>query len=129
MADGKSLSILTSIKKLLGLEEEYEQFDIDIIMHINTAFMILNQLSLGPSKGFSIDDKESKWNDFIGDRNDLNSIKTYVYYSVKLAFDPPQPAYLYEGIKKQKEELEWRLRTQMETPSYDGEEDKHADNN
>ena len=29
-------SILTSIKKLLGIDEEYENFDPEIIMHINS---------------------------------------------------------------------------------------------
>ena len=42
-------SILTSIKKMLGITEEYEHFDQDIIMHINAVFMILNQLVFGPS--------------------------------------------------------------------------------
>ena len=40
-------SILTSIKKLLGITEEYENFDHDIIMHISSGFMIFNQLEVG----------------------------------------------------------------------------------
>ena len=31
-------SILTSIKKLLGISEDDTSFDQDIIMHINTVF-------------------------------------------------------------------------------------------
>ena len=42
-------SILTSIKKLLGITEDYEQFDTDIIIHINSVFMILTQIGVGPS--------------------------------------------------------------------------------
>lgn len=37
-------SILTSIKKLLGIAEEYEHFDPDIVMYINSAFSVLTQL-------------------------------------------------------------------------------------
>ena len=35
-------SILTSIKKLLGIAEEYEHFDPDIVMYINSAFSVRN---------------------------------------------------------------------------------------
>lgn len=45
-------SILTSIKKMLGITEEYEHFDSDLIMHINSVFMILTQLGVGPPSGF-----------------------------------------------------------------------------
>lgn len=103
-------SILTSIKKLLGVTEEYEQFDPDIIMHINTAFVILTQLGVGPSKGFAIDDKFDTWNDFIP-ANDLrfNSVKTYVYMRVKLMFDPPLSSAVMASMERQITELEWRL--------------------
>ena len=58
-------SILTSIKKLLGIEETYDQFDPDLIMDINAVFMILNQLGIGPADCFSISDKTSNWVDFL----------------------------------------------------------------
>ena len=58
-------SVLTSIKKLLGIAEEYEHFDADLIMHINSVFSILTQLGVGPSKGFMIEDKSATWKDFI----------------------------------------------------------------
>ena len=69
-------SILTSIKKLLGITEEYENFDQDIIMHINSAFMILNQLGVGPKSGFSISDKSSTWDEFIPESSNLEAVKT-----------------------------------------------------
>ena len=46
-------SILTSVKKLLGLTEEYAAFDTDLIMHINSVLMILNQMGVGPQRGAS----------------------------------------------------------------------------
>ena len=107
-------SILTSIKKLLGIDETYEHFDGDIIIFINSALMSLNQLGIGPSTGFTISGKEDLWSDFIGIRKDLESVKTYVYLKTRLTFDPPQNSFLVEAIKNQLTELEWRLNTQAE---------------
>ena len=102
-------SILTSIKKLLGIEEEYEHFDQDIIIHINSVFMILNQLGVGPSTGFTIKDETAMWTDFISDITKVEAIKTYVYLKVKLIFDPPLSSAVMESIKQQISELEFRL--------------------
>ena len=76
-------SILTSIKKLLGITEEYDQFDPDIIMHINSVFMILTQRGVGPAEGFSIEDDIAVWTDFIQDIKKLESVKTYIYLKVR----------------------------------------------
>ena len=108
------VSILTSIKKLLGIEEAYEHFDQDITMHINSAFTNLNQLGVGPIAGFSITDKSDEWEDFLGDRKDIESVRTYVYLKVRLVFDPPQMGYLVDAIKDQIKELEWRINVQAE---------------
>ena len=109
-------SILTSIKKLLGITEEYENFDQDIIMHINSAFMILNQLGVGPKSGFSINDKSSTWDEFIPERSNLEAVKTYVHLKVKLMFDPPLSSTVIEAIKSQINELEWRLNVSVDPP-------------
>ena len=102
-------SILTSVKKLLGIAEEYEQFDTDIIMHINSVFMILRQLGVGPSEGFSINDKNSKWTDFLDDDITLESVKSYVYLKVRLLFDPPTSGVVMEATNRMISELEWRI--------------------
>ena len=109
-------SILTSIKKLLGITEEYENFDQDIIMHINSAFMILNQLGVGPKTGFSINDKSSTWDEFIPESSNLEAVKTYVHLKVKLMFDPPLSSTVIEAIKSQINELEWRLNVSVDPP-------------
>lgn len=101
-------SILTSIKKLLGITEDYTHFDQDIILQINSAFSTLNQLGVGPSVGFSIVDKNSVWTDFVNDAR-LNFVKTFVQLKVKLAFDPPTSATLMESYQHQIDELAWRL--------------------
>lgn len=102
-------SILTSIKKLLGIEEEYTQFDNDIIMHINTVFLNLTQLGVGPAEGFFIEDDAATWDDFIGDSTELQAVKTYVYLKVKLLFDPPLSSSVIESMNRMISELEWRL--------------------
>lgn len=114
-------SILTSIKKMLGITEEYEHFDQDIIMHINTVFMILNQLGVGPSEGFSINDKNAIWSDFVSDMNKIEAVKSYMYLKVKLLFDPPLSSSVVESIKNQINELEWRLNIAVDPPSTNAE--------
>ena len=108
-------SILTSIKKLLGITEEYDQFDPDIIMHINSVFMILTRLGVGPAEGFSIEDDTAVWTDFIQDVKKLESVKTYIYLKVKLAFDPPLSSAVIESMNRLINELEWRLNVAAES--------------
>lgn len=108
-------SILASIKKLLGITEEYDQFDPDIIMHINSVFMILTQLGVGPAEGFSIEDDTAVWTDFIQDVKKLESVKTYIYLKVKLAFDPPLSSAVIESMNRLINELEWRLNVAAES--------------
>lgn len=107
-------SILTSIKKLLGIEETYEHFDQDIVMHINTAIMGLTQLGVGPATGFTISNKDKTWKDFIGDSILLEGVKTYIYLKVRLIFDPPATSFVVDAINRQIQELEWRLNIQAE---------------
>lgn len=112
-----SESILTSIKKLLGITEEYEQFDPDIIMHINSVFMILTQMGVGPSKGFRISDKTAVWSDYMTDDQNLDSVKSYIHLKVKLLFDPPLSSSVMECMKQLISELEWRLYAESELES------------
>ena len=103
-------SILNSIKKRLGISEEYEHFDDDIIMDINSVFAILNQLGVGPSDGFSIENQDAEWNDFLCvNQKKLELVKSYVYLKVKLLFDPPQSSFVLDSINRQISEFEWRI--------------------
>ena len=109
-------SILTSIKKLLGIDEEYTHFDADIIMHINSVLMILTQLGVGPETGFVIEDDTSTWADFVPEVNaaQLHAIKSYIYMKVKLMFDPPLSSAVIEAMNRQIAEFEWRLILKLE---------------
>ena len=101
-------SILTSIKKLLGITEDYTHFDTDIIMHINAVFMVLNQLGVGPSEIFSITDKSATWHDFIPDDNRVSLVKSYMYLKVRMMFDPPSGSAM-EAASRLIDEYESRL--------------------
>jgi hypothetical protein len=102
-------SILTSIKKLLGITEDETHFDQDIIMHINSVFSILTQIGVGPVDGFVIRDSNSVWNDFIKDDTHLELIKSYVHMKVRLMFDPPYSSTILQSINSLIGELEWRI--------------------
>lgn len=117
-------SILTSIKKMLGIEEEYEHFDADILMHINSAFSILTQLGVGPDNGFMIVDKDATWDDFIRDEAQLNLVKSYMFIKVKLLFDPPMSTAVLECYKAQISEYESRLNITAENTKV--EEDQNG---
>jgi hypothetical protein len=108
-------SILDTTKKLLGIDADYEAFDIDIVMHINSTFATLEQLGVGPVDGFSIEDSSSLWTDFIPDDKRLNSVKSYVYLKVRQYFDPPTTSFALTSIEKMISELEFRLQTAAES--------------
>ena len=110
-------SILTSIKKLLGIDEEYEHFDTDIIIYINAELFNLTQLGVGPTKGFSIKDATAVWTDFIPEDSFLEATKVYVYMKVKLIFDPPLNSAVIESMNKSIAEFEWRLSVAVDNPS------------
>lgn len=102
-------SILTSIKKLLGIAEEYEHFDMDLIIHINTFLTRLYQIGVG-KKNFRIIDKSATWSDFLGDDEvKFQQAMEYVFIRTKLIFDPPQSGAANEAFKEAMRELEWLL--------------------
>ena len=108
-------SILTSIKKLLGPTETYDNFDTDIIQHINSTFAELTQLGVGPPEGYYIEDADNTWDEFLTDPVQLGMAKDYVYISCKLVFDPPTNASVLQSLEKRLSKLEWRLNVDAET--------------
>jgi hypothetical protein len=113
-------SILTSIKKLLGIDEVDESFDVDVIIDINSAFMVLHQLGVGPSEGFRISDSMTTWDEYLPESQALELVKTYIYMKVKLMFDPPASATILQSFKDQIHEYEWRLNVAVD-PVNEGE--------
>lgn len=113
--------ILTSIKKLLGIYEENTDFDTDILIHINSVITILNQLGVGPTEGFTVDEN-TEWSDYISDNSKLNSVKSYIYLKVKMVFDPPMSSAIRDANVQMIDELEWRLNLYHESNESNEEE-------
>jgi hypothetical protein len=111
-------SILGTIKKMLGISYDDSSFDTDIIMNINSVFMILEQLGIGPDGGFSILGNTEIWSDYLGDITNLEGIKSYIYLKVKILFDPPTSSAVLDAINRQISEFEWRLNIQVEQGLY-----------
>lgn len=110
-------SILISIKKLLGITKEQIQFDVDLVIHINSALMELTQIGVGPPDGFSVSDSTQTWSDFVGDVKKLEAVKSYVYLKVRLLFDPPSTSAVLENMKQMLNEYAWRLNVAAESDS------------
>lgn len=108
-------SILESIKKMLGPSGSYNVFDPDIIMHINSTFMVLHQAGVGPEEGFFIEDETAIWEDFTTDTMLANGVKTYMYAKVKKVFDPPSSSTHMQALNDVINEFEWRLNIAAES--------------
>lgn len=108
-------SILNTVKKAVGLMPEYDAFDDTLIMHINSVFMILSQVGVGPTKGFRIEDASAEWGDFLSeDYENYESVKSYICMKVRLLFDPPSSSTHMQAIEDLVSELEWRLNIEAE---------------
>ena len=104
-------SILLTIKTMLGPSADYDEFEGDIIVFINNAFLDLNQIGVGPEEGFMIEGKDETWEDFIPEKNlvKLQAVKTYIYLKVKQIFDPPSSSAVLESYQRTIDKIEWRL--------------------
>ena len=107
-------SILNTIKKILGLEIDYDAFDTDVIVSINSVLMGLTQIGIGPAGGFSITGPNEVWSDLLGEATNLAAVKSFIHLKVKLLFDPPTSSYVLESMNKQAAEFEWRLNIQVD---------------
>lgn len=107
-------SILNDVKKAIGIDKDYNDFDVDLITFINSAFFNLRQLGVGPKEGYSISGEENKWSEFTANESLLTGVKPYIQQKVRLQFDPPTNSFLEQSIRKNIEEYEWRLNIQGE---------------
>jgi hypothetical protein len=111
-------SILTSTKKILGIEEDYTAFDFEVMTQINSAFSTLNQLGVGPEQGFQIEDASATWDQLLGLNPKYNMVKTYVQLKVRLFFDPPQTSYLLQAYRDEIAQFEWRINVLREETDW-----------
>ena len=117
-------SILMSIKKLLNVDHSDPAFDTDIGMQINSEFMTLHQLGIGPDEGFAIHDADTVWTDFSNDKTLIEAVKSYIYYRVRMVFDPPASSVVADAINSRINELQFRLNVQAERNYKNGGSDE-----
>lgn len=109
-------SILDDIKMMLGILPDYDYYNLQIIIYINTAFSILEQLGC---KHFAINGVNDSWNDFFGEEESIEMIKTFVYLKVKMLFDPSASSSIQNSFDAVAKELEWRINSKVD---YEKEE-------
>lgn len=102
-------SILGSVKKMLGISQEDSSFDTDVIFHINSALAVISQITTDVEEGSRIESSSETWDDILGDRDDLESIKELVFIKVKMLFDPPASSYAMTAMKDREDKLEWYI--------------------
>lgn len=120
-------SILDDVKQMLGLELFDSSFDSEILLHINSVFMILSQLGVGSSTGGRVVDRVQTWDEFFGAQADIEAIKSFTYLKVRLMFDPPTSSFVLESINKMASEFEWRLNVQVDRGDGHYESSKYYD--
>ena len=111
-------SIFLTIKKMLGLDPEYDAFNLDILVDINSALMSLNQLGVGPTSGFTVTGEDETWEDLLGSASNLEAVKSYIFLKVKTMFDAPSSSYALDSLNKMIAEHEWRIMIQVENQSH-----------
>ena len=102
-------SILNDVKKVIGIDKDYNDFDSDLIMFINSAFFNLRQLGVGPKEGYSISGEKNDWSEFTADESLLTGVKPYIQQKVRLQFDPPTTSFGITSAEKVIDEYEFRL--------------------
>lgn len=108
-------SILISVRKVIGCGEDCDDFDVDILIHLNSVFAILQQLGVGPEEGYYVDNIKQTWHDYLGeDSTHLNMVKSYVTAKVRLLFDPPVSSAVMESLNRICSEFEWRANVAAE---------------
>ena len=120
-------SILKTIKQLIGCPDDFEQFDLDLMIHINSAFATLTQLGVGPKEGYRINGPGNVWSEFETDDQKISLLKDYVYIKTRLLFDPPTTGSLMDSLKEQLKEMEWRLYMLYYPISEDDEKGENDD--
>lgn len=119
-------SILNTIKSMLGIPNDVTNFDEVIKTHINSVFLTLQELGVGPTEGFSIQDKDTDWTDYIPEGTILNSVKSYMYLKVKMLFDPPNSTATMDSFNRIIREFEWRIMIAVDPTLNGGEENQNG---
>lgn len=102
-------SVLLCTKKAIGYEEDYDVFDSDIMLHINSLLSKLIQVGYDFKDNYRVTDKEKTWDEIFNNTPIDDMIKEYIYIKTKIVFDPPQNSTVLAAMKDEASELEWRI--------------------
>ena len=108
------ISILDSIKEVIGIDERNTDFDKDLVLAINAVLFIADE-------NYKINDNTKMWSDILlhGITPDaLSAMIEWAALKTKMLFDPPTSSVLAQAIKDNISELEWRA---FITNNYVGE--------
>ncbi len=95
-------------------------FDTEIMIHINAALTTLAQVG-ACAKGSLIMDENATWGSIFPTQGIMSKARTYIYYRVRLGFDPPQSSYAIENMNKLADEELWRINHYTD---YEDDEDE-----
>lgn len=118
-------SILATIKKMLGgnMESDDTAFDSELLVFINASISILFDIGFKPADGFFVNGYEETWNELIFDDENFGIIKTFIFTTVKLLFDPPISSAALDSLKRINDELQWRIYSRS---NFGSEEENHG---
>lgn len=108
-------SILGTVRAVVT-GEDYDGFDTDLIIYINSCIAILKQIGVGPEKGFRVKDENEKWADYLPEGEILDMAYDYICTKCRLKFDPPTSGILMQALKDSITEVEQRLFYEASTP-------------
>ena len=100
------MTVLSDVKQYLGIDPADTTFDVDVMMHIDSALAVLNDLgACGPLTCTPT----LEWSAVYWDPR-LSIVKNVIYLQTKLAFDPPQYSFHVAPFEKLLSEYKYRIR-------------------
>ena len=109
-------SILNSVKKYCNVDPSYDVFDDQLMPLINSVLNEVTQLGVGIN-GYTVTSGSQTWADFLGSSaNALHMVETLVKIKVRLMFDPPSNSFVTDALRKEADELTWRINVQVDPP-------------
>ena len=111
-------SILQEVREGVGLASDVQDFDPDLLIHINAGIVRLNQAGVG--KLLVVKNEDQTWGELMDEtqvegNKSFPLIPQYITLSTKVIFDPPPPSSI-EPYHNLVSELLWRLKLAYEPP-------------
>lgn len=107
-------SILIDVGLACNVEESDRGFDGQLIPLINSQIMMAHQFGIGPD-GYTVTGIKETYQDLLGEHcAKLAAFRTWLGYSVRLLFDPPDNGTVLKSYQDQIAKMEWMLNSKAE---------------